>query len=171
MGVDDRGIARIAAGQSSALRRHREDQRGGADEDVVKVHVVHRGCDAGGDRFVVQGFRQCVVGLHVPLDDPFEAPIVVLAFLHHDPVHVRACSAVANEEPDHVREPFGRIQVIRFGVRAGELVGLILEQRFHRRFPQRFLRTEVIRDQPAVHAGFRFDLARTDRVVSALREQ
>ena len=169
--VDNRAIVRIAARQTPAFRRHREHQGGCANEDVMKVHVVHWCRNTRGDRFVVQRLRHCVVRFHVALDDPFEAPVIVLAFLHHDPVQLRPLGAVVDERADHVRETGARIELPRLLAREFEILGLPVEQRLDRRLPQHLLRTEVIRDEAPIDPGRGFDFASADRVVPPLREQ
>lgn len=164
---DHRRIARIPAGQAPTFGRHREHQRGGAHQDVVEVHVIHRRRDAFGDDLVVQTFRRRVVRLHVPIDDPREAPIVVLPLLHHDPVQLGAVRAVFDEAANHIGELVDRIESIGVLLREREIFRLIDEQCLDRRLPQGLFRTEVVRDEPAINAGFRFDFARADRVVAA----
>ena len=168
---DHRGTRRIAARQRAAFRRHREHQRGGANQDVMEVDVIHRRRDAFRDDLVVQAFRRRVVRLHVAVDDPREAPIVVLPLLHHDPVEFRPPGAVFDEATDDVGELFDRVEPVRGALCNRQILGLVGEQRLDRRLPQAFLRAEVVGDQPAVHAGFGLDLAGTDRVVTALGEQ
>jgi hypothetical protein len=168
---DHRGARGIAARQAPAFRRHREHQRGRADQNVVKVHVIHRRCDAFGNDFLVQALRGRVVRFHVPVDDPRETPVVVFAFLHHDPVQLRSVRAELDEAADHVGEPFNRFESVGVLLCEREIRGLVCEQRFDRGLPQHFLRAEVIGDEPAVHARFGLDLACTDGVVAALCEQ
>lgn len=171
MCIDERRIAWIAAGQTPTFRRHRIDQRGCADQNVVEVHVIHRRRDPGINRFVVQFFRQREIGPHKVIDDPRETPVIVFALLHHDAIHFRALRAETDECADHIREARPRIETTRFFVREREVPCVIFEQRFHRRFPQRFLRAEVICDQPALHTGRGFDFTRADRVVTAFGEE
>ena len=133
--------------------------------------MLHRRRDACGDDRLVQTFRRRVVRLHVPVDDPREAPIVVFPLLHHDPVQLRPMRAVFHEAADHVGESVDRIESVGALLRECEFFRLIVEQRFDRGFPQRLFRTEVVGDEPAIHARLRFDFARADRVVAAFGEQ
>jgi hypothetical protein len=171
MCIDECRIARITARQTPAFRRHRIDERGGADENVVKVHVIHRRRDAGGNRFVVKLLRQRVIRFDEAIDDPRQTPVIVFTFLHHDAVDFRALGAEPDECANHVGKARLRVETARCCVHERQIAGVIFEQRLHRRFPQRFLRTEVISDQATLHAGRRFDFTRADCVVTAFREE
>jgi len=168
---DELLVVRISTGKTAALGRHCEHQRGAAGQDVVKVQVVHRWCDAGGNGALVHRLRGRVVRRNVPLDDPCEPPVVVLAFLHHDPIHLGMLGAVANERADHVREALGRIDSLIVSLPESEVRSVILEERVHRGLPQRFLRAEVVRDEATIHAGGGLDLPCADRIVAALRKR
>lgn len=54
MGFDDGVVHGVGAGQSAALGGRGEDERGGADQDVVEV--THR--DVGKES-LLQGLREC----------------------------------------------------------------------------------------------------------------
>ena len=117
MGIDDCGIARIVAGQTQAFRRHRKDQRCCANQNVVKVHVLHGRRDARLDGLVIQALAQRVIGFDETIDNPREPPVVVFALLHHDSIHLGR-SALWRNAARIVRQSRPRIETTDFS-RAG----------------------------------------------------
>src|SRR5262249_7738430 len=160
----------IFAREAVYLRRHDEEVRRGADQDVVQVDRI--GPEQGA--FVLRRFDElarCLVErADVPVDEPPETRPVALSLLDHEAMELGVRRGKANEVADDPTKPRDGLDVPERLETKAELPAEEREDAIGGRLPERFLARKMIRDETLVHAGTRGDVASPCPVEAALGE-